>query len=90
MKGLLILLGLVAAAGIAVAVTAKPSVAEMRSYLMALEGGRPDPWNRMTDQEIRDSYTLIVDYTMKNKKVTPGSDLQMRLVEISRKYNIFT
>lgn len=46
---------------------------------------------QMTDQEMTDTYTFIHDYFEKgNKPVPPGSALQLRLVAISNKYNIFT
>lgn len=46
---------------------------------------------QMTDQELADVYTLVHDYFVNgNKPVPPGSALQLRLLAISDKYDIFT
>lgn len=91
MKGLLILLGVVAAAGIAVALSSKPSVEEMKVFLISRNGGQMDPWNRMTDQEIRDVYTLLTEHMREDYLIKEvPADLKARIQAISKKYNIFT
>lgn len=46
---------------------------------------------QMTDQELSDTYTFIHDYPEDGNKTVPvGSALQLRLIAISNKYNIFT
>lgn len=45
---------------------------------------------QMTDQELFDTYTFIHDYFENGDKPVPvGSALQLRLIALSNKYNIF-
>ena len=47
-------------------------------------------YNRMTDQEIVDTYTFTFDYVYRGLRVPPGSPLYYAITAISNKYNIFT
>lgn len=74
--------------------TQPPTVAQMRTILTNVSLG-DKAWvdiinNKMTDQEIKDSYTWLYDYVIPNKKDQAPADLKSRIADISAKYNIFT
>lgn len=70
--------------------TREPSIADKRAYLKAKAPEAAAIFDRMTDAEISDTYSLIVDYQEKGKFPEVGSQLQQRLTIIGAKYNIFT
>lgn len=46
--------------------------------------------NKMTDDEVANTYAFITLYVAKGQPVPDGSELQKAIAEISTKYNIFT
>lgn len=90
MKTQNIIIGAVAVAAIGALVYfggAGKTIEQKRQALLDL--GESTAFNQMTDQEIKDSYDLVFEYTMKGKTV-PAGDFRNRIMIIGKKYNIFT
>lgn len=87
-RSLLILLSLGALAG-GLYIATRKTVAEKRQYLQAVDG-HVAPFDVMTDQEINDSYELMVDYYEARRQLPQSNPLWARIALISQKYNIFT